>query len=161
MRVLTCGSGVGGGGALVLIAALLLAACGTARTDAPLLSERVYLAWVKRDCLAARQLVEQAPGARPEPAVYLQRVAAGAQEMQREFAAVRPPPRLRLVHRELVRIGAAQLALIETARERLERGEALRAAAELEARNRELVRRANAIAEQLGLAECVNDASAR
>ena len=161
MRVLTCGPGVARGGVLVLIAALMLAACGADRTDAPLLSERVYLAWVKRDCLAARQLVEQAASARPLPAVYLQRVAAGAQAMQRDFAALRPPARLRLVHRELARIGAAQLALIQTALERLERGEAPRAAAELEARNRELVRRANAIAEQLGLAECVNDASAR
>ena len=141
----------------MLVAAMLLGACAADQTDAPVLSERAYLAWVTRDCRAARQLVAHAGSAGAAPAIYLRRVAAGAQALQRDFAALRPPARLEVIHRELIAVGDAQLALIGAALERVERGEVPQAAVELEARNRELVRRANALAEDLGLAACVNE----
>ena len=156
-RPLRASAGAGRGRAVVVIAALLLGACGAGEVDRPALSERAYLAWVKRDCLAGRQIVARAAGARALPAVYLRRIADGAAEIQRDFVGVRPPVGLRTVHRRLVAVGDAQLALIRSALKRLERGDAASAAAELEARNRELVRRANAIAQRLGVAECVND----
>lgn len=141
----------------MLVAAMLLGACAADQTDAPVLSERAYLAWIMRDCRAAKQLVGHAASARAAPAIYLRRVAAGAQALQRDFAALRPPARLRVVHRELIAVGDAQLALIRAALERVERGEVPQAAVELEARNRDLVRRANALVEDLGLAACGNE----
>lgn len=141
----------------MLVAAMLLGACAADQTDAPVLPERAYLAWIMRDCRAAKQLVGHAASARAAPAIYLRRVAAGAQALQRDFAALRPPARLRVVHRELIAVGDAQLALIRAALERVERGEVPQAAVELEARNRDLVRRANALVEDLGLAACVNE----
>ena len=142
---------------LVLVVALMLVACGRDGGDRPLLSERAYLARVKRDCLTAKRIVKEAASQRAVPAVYLRRVADRAEGLHRAFATVRPPARLRRAHRELVSIGGAQLALIQAALQRLASGDASGAAAELALQNRTLVRRANGVARRLGLAQCVND----
>ena len=147
--------------AVVLVVALVLAACGGGSVGETLLSERAYLARVKRDCLTAKRIVKEAASQRAVPAVYLRRVADRAEELHRAFASVRPPARLRRAHRELVSVGDAQLALIRTALQRLASGDAPRAAAELAVQNRTLVRRANGVARRLGLAQCVNDPDMR
>ena len=142
----------------LLVAALALSSCGGGPgADARVLSEVEYLAVVKRGCLAAKRAAEQTGRESAVPAVYLQRAAEAAEAMQREFAKVRPPVRLVGVHRESLRLGGQQLELIRTAIGRLRRGEAPQTLAGLQARNRQLLRRANEIADELGVPECVND----
>ena len=121
-----------------------------------MLSEAEYLAVVKRGCVAARQVAERAVRTSAAPAGYLRRAAEAAESIQREFAKVRPPARFAAAHRESLRLGGKQLALIRTALARLRGGAAPDAIAALEARNRRLLQRSNEIADELGLPECVS-----
>lgn len=146
--------------AAMLAIAFALSSCGgTGRpvAEARALSESEYVAVVRRDCLAAKQAAEQAGRTSPVPAVYLQRAAEADESIQREFAKVRPPIRFLAAHRTSVRLGEEQLGLIRTAIARLQRGESLRTVAALQARNRRLQRRANEVADQLGVPECIGD----
>ena len=145
------------GVALLIATALALGACASDVPDTPALAERAYLTIVKRGCVAGRKLVDEAARGRPTTAVYLQRIRDGIQTGQRDFARLLAPPRLRRVHRELLRLNEARLAMIESALRILESGTGPQSAAEIVARDRELVRRGNAIAGRLGLDECVND----
>ncbi len=141
-----------------MVAALALSACGGSSTgEARVLSEVEYLALVKRNCVAARQVAERAVRTSAAPAGYLRRAAEAAESIHREFAKVRPPTRFAAAHREWLRLGGKQLALIRTALARLEGGAAPEAAADLEARNRRLLQRSNEIADELGLPACVSE----
>lgn len=149
------------------VAAMLATACaltscgGSGRpvADARALSEAEYLAVVRRDCLIAQRAAEQAGRTTAVPVVYLQRAAEAAESIQRDFAKLRPPIRFLAAHRTSVRLGEEQLALIRTAIVRLQRGESSRTVAALQARNRRLQRRANKVADQLGVPECIDDVS--
>ena len=125
--------------------------------DARALSEVEYLAVVERSCVAARQIAERVVGTSAAPAVYLRRAAEAAESIQRQFAKVRPPTRFAAAHRDSLRLGEQQLALIRTALARLQGGTAPEAVAGLEARNRRLLHRSNEIAGELGLPECVSE----
>ena len=114
------------------------------------------MAVVKRGCVAARQVAEQAVRTSAAPVGYLRRAAEAAESIQLEFAKVRPPTRFAAAHRESLRLGGKQLALIRTALARLHGGAAPEAVAALEARNRRLLQRSNEIADELGLPECVS-----
>ena len=141
----------------LLVAAFALSSCGGGSAgDARGLSEAGYLGAVKRGCVAARQIAERAVRANTVPVVYLRRAAEAAESIQPEFANVRPPARFAAAHREWLRLGAKQLALIRTALARLRGGAAPYAVAALEARNRRLLQRSNKIANELGLPECVS-----
>lgn len=140
----------------LLVAAVALSSCGGGPAgDARGLSETEYLAVAKRTCVAARQVAARAVRTSAVPAAYLRRAAQAAQSIQREFAKVRPPARFAAAHRESLRLGAQQLALIRTAHARLLGGAAPEALVALEARNRRLMQRASEIADELGLPECV------
>lgn len=142
-----------------LLAALAVSSCGgDPAADSRGLSEAGYLAVVKRDCLAAKRAAEQAAQTSAVPAVYLKRVAEAAEAIQRGAARVRPPTRFAATHRESARLGDEQLRLIRAAIGRLQSGEAPQAITELQVRNRRLQRRANEIADQLGIPECHSEA---
>jgi len=141
----------------VLVAALVLSSCGGQSGDARVLSEAGYLAVVKRSCLVAKRAAEPADRASVAPVVFLQRAAGAVESLQREFADVRPPARFAPVHRELLGLGEEQLGLIRAALARLQSGAAPEAVAALEARNQRLLERADELADELGLAECVNE----
>lgn len=141
----------------LLVAAVALSSCGGgSAADARGLSEAGYLGVVKRGCLAA-QVAERAALKSAAPVVYLRRAAEAAESIQREFANVRPPTQFAAAHREWLRLGEKQLALIRTALARLRGGAAPDAVAALEARNRRLLQRSNEIADELGLSECVSN----
>ena len=143
---------------VVLVAALAVSSCGgSSAGDARALSEAEYLAVVKRACVAARQVAERAVGTSAAPVVYLHRAAEAAEAIQHQFAKVRPPTRFAAAHRDSLRLGEKQLALIRTALARLQGGAAPEAVAGLEARNRRLLQRSNEIADELGLPECVSE----
>jgi hypothetical protein len=143
---------------VVLVAALAVSSCGgSSAGDARELSEAEYLVVVKRGCVAARQVAERAVGTSAAPVVYLHRVAEAAESIQRQFAKVRPPTRFVAAHRELLRLGEKQLALIRTALARLRGGATPEAVAGLEARNRRLLQHSNEIGDELGLPECVSE----
>jgi len=143
---------------VVLVAALAVSSCGgSSAGDARALSEAAYLAVVKRSCVAARQVAERAVGTSAAPVVYLHRAAEAAESIQHQFAKVRPPTRFAAAHRDSLRLGEKQLALIRTALARLQGGAAPEAVAGLEARNRRLLQRSNEIADELGLPECVSE----
>lgn len=140
-----------------MVAALAVSSCGgSSAGEARVLSEAEYLAVVKRGCVAARQIAEQAIRTSAGPAGYLRRAAEAADSIQREFAKVRPPARFAAAHRESLRLGGKQLALIRTALARLRTGAEPEAVAALEVRNRRLLQRSNEIADELGLPECVS-----
>lgn len=139
-------------GAAVLAGALALGSCGDGSTEEPVLSGTEYLESVRRSCLATKPAASNAV-----PAVQLRRSAEAASTLQRDFARLRPPPRYADAHREAARLGAAQERLIRAALRRLQRGDAIGAIADLNARNRRLLRRADRIAEGLGVRECVRD----
>lgn len=140
-----------------MVAAVALSSCaGSSAGEAPVLSEAEYLAVVKRNCVAAREVAERAVRTSAAPVVYLRRAAEAAESIQREFAKVRPPARFAAVHRESLRLGGKQLALIRTALARLHHGAPPYAVAALEARNRRLLQRSDEIADELGLPECVS-----
>ena len=139
-------------GAAALAGALALGSCGDGSTEEPVLSGTEYLESVRRSCLATKPAAPNAV-----PAVQLRRSAEAASTLQRDFARLRPPPRYADAHREAARLGAAQERLIRAALRQLQRGDATGAIAELNARNRRLLRRANRIAEGLGVRECVRD----
>ena len=142
---------------VVLVVAVAVSSCGGGSAgDARGLSEAEYLAVVKRNCVAARQVAERAVRTSAAPVVYLRRAAEAAESIQGEFARVRPPARFAAAHREWLRLGEKQLALIRTALARLRGGAAPSAVAALEARNRRLLQRSNEIADELGLPECVS-----
>lgn len=142
----------------MLVAALAVSSCGgSSAGDARVLSEAEYLVVVERGCVAARQVGERAVGASAAPAVYLHRAAEAAESIQRQFAKVRPPTRFAAAHRDSLRLGEKQLALIRTALARLQGGAAPEAVADLEARNRRLLQRSNEIADELGLPACVSE----
>ncbi len=142
----------------MLVAALALSSCGGSPVaDARVLSEVEYLAVVKRGCLAAKQAAEQAGRTSAVPAVYLQRAAEAAEAIEHEFAKVRPTARFAAVHRESLRLAEQQLELIGTAIGRLQSGEPAQALAGLQTRNRKLLERANEIADELGVPECVHE----
>lgn len=141
----------------VMVAALAVSSCGgSSPGEARLLSETGYLAVVKRGCVAARQMAQRAVRANTVPVVYLRRAAEAAESIQDAAARVRPPTRFAAAHRESLRLGGEQLALIRTALARLQGGAAPYAVAALEARNRRLLQRSNEIADELGLPECVS-----
>ncbi len=140
-----------------MVAALALSSCGGSSTgEARVLSEVEYLAAVKHNCVAARQVAERAVRTSAGPAGYLRRAAEAAESIHREFAKVRPPTRFAAAHRESLRLGGKQLALIRTALARLHHGAPPYAVAALEARNRRLLHRSDEIANELGLSECVS-----
>jgi hypothetical protein len=142
----------------VTVAALAVSSCGgNPAGEARGLSEAEYLAVVKHNCAAARHVAEQAVRTSATPAAYLRRTAEAAETIQLEFAKVRPPTRFAAAHRESLRLGGTQLALIRTALARLHGGAAHDAIAALEARNRRLLQRSNEIAAELGLPECVSE----
>jgi hypothetical protein len=142
----------------VLVATLAVSSCGgSSGGDARALSEAEYLAAVKRGCVAARQVAERVVGTSAAPVVYLRRAAEAAESSQRQFAKVRPPTRFAAAHRDSLRLGEQQLALIRTALARLQGGAAPEAVAGLEARNRRLLQRSNEIAYELRLPECVSE----
>lgn len=91
------------------------------------------------------------------PAVQLRRSAEAASTLRRDFARLRPPSRYADAHREAARLGAAQERMIRAALRQLQRGDATGVIADLNARNRRLLRRGNRIAEGLGVRECVRD----
>ncbi len=158
MRVLRPGCAARRARGALLVAALALSSCGgSPAADARVLSEVEYLAVVKRGCLAAKRAAEQARRASAVPAVYLQRAAEAAEAIEREFAKVRPPTRFAAAHRESLRLGKEQLELIRTAIGRLQSGEPPQALAALQTRNRKLLERANEIADEFGVPECVHD----
>lgn len=138
--------------AAALAAALALSSCGDGSTEEPVLLGTEYLESVRRSCLATKPAAPNAV-----PAVQLRRSAEAASMLQRDFARLRPPPRYADAHREAARLGAAQERLIHAALRRLQRGDATGSIADLNARNRRLLRRANRIAEALGVRECVRD----
>jgi len=143
---------------VVLFAALAVSSCGgSSAGDARALVEAEYLAVVKRSCVAARQVAERAVGTSAAPVVYLHRVAEAGESIQHRFAKVRPPTGFAAAHRDSLRLGEKQLALIRTALARLQGGAAPEAVAGLEARNRRLLQRSNEIADELGLPECVSE----
>lgn len=125
-----------------------------------MLSEAEYLAVVKRNCVAARQVAERAVRTSAAPAGYLRWAAEAVESIQREFAKVRPPIRFAAAHRESLRLGGKQLALIRMALARLHGGAPPYAVADLEAGNRRLLQRSNEIADELGLPECVSELAA-
>ena len=140
-----------------MVAALAVSSCGgSSAGEALVLSEAEYLAVVKRNCVAARQVAERALRTSAAPVGYLRRAAEAAESIQREFAKVRPPTRFTAAHREWLRLGSKQLALIRTVLARLHGGAPPYAVAALEARNRRLLQRSNEIADELGLPECVS-----
>jgi hypothetical protein len=140
-----------------MVAALAVSSCGgSSAGEARGLSEAEYLAVVKHNCVAARQVAEQAVRTSATPEGYLHRAAEAAATIQLEFANVRPPTRFAAAHRESLRLGGKQLVLIRTALARLHGGAAPNAIAALEARNRRLLQRSNEIADELGLPECVS-----
>ena len=139
-------------GAAVLAGALVLGSCGDASTEEPVLSETEYRESLRRSCLATKPAAPNAV-----PAVQLRRSAEAASALQRDFTRLRPPPRYADAHREAARLGAAQERLIRAASRQLQRGDTTGAIADLNARNRRLLRRANRIAEGLGVRECVRD----
>ena len=139
-----------------MVAALVVSSCGSSAGEARVLSEAEYLAVVKRGCVAARQFAEQAVRTSAAPEDYLRRAAEAAESIQRKFAKVRPPARFTAAHRESLRLGGKQLALIRTALDRLRRAAAPEAVAALEVRNRRLLQRSNEIADELGLPACVS-----
>jgi len=142
----------------MLFVALALSSCGgSSAASTRMLSEAEYLAVVKRGCVAARQVAERAVGTSAAPVVYLHRAAEAAESIQHQFAKVRPPTRFAAAHRDWLRLGEKQLALIRTALARLQGGAAPEAVAGLEARNRRLLQRSNEIADELGLPECVSE----
>jgi hypothetical protein len=142
----------------MLLVALALSSCGgSSAGEARALSEAEYLAVVKRGCVAARQVAERVVGTSAAPVVYLRQAAEAAESIQRQFAEVRPPTRFAAAHRDSLRLGEQQLALIRTAVARLQRGAAPEAVADLEARNRRLLQRSNEIADELGLPACVSE----
>ena len=142
----------------LLVAAVALSSCGGGSAgDARGLSEAGYLGVVKRGCLAARQVAERAVLTSAAPAAYLRRAAEAAESIQREFANVRPPTQFAAAHREWLRLGEKQLALIRTALDRLREGASPHTVAALEVRNRRLLQRSNEIADALGLPECVSE----
>jgi hypothetical protein len=141
-----------------MVAALAVSSCGgSSAGEARGLSETEYLAVVKHNCVAARHVAEQAVRTSATPAGYLRRAAEAAETIQLEFAKVRPPARFAATHRESLRLGGKQLALIRTALDRLRDGAAPDATAALEARNRRLLQRANEIADELGLPDCISN----
>ena len=141
----------------VMVAALAVSSCGgSSAGEARVLSEAEYMAVVKRGCVAARQVAERAVRTSAAPAGYLRRAAEAAESIQREFAEVRPPTRFAAAHREWLRLGEKQLALIRTGLDGLRGGVAPDAIAALEVRNRRLLQRSNEIADELGLPECVS-----
>ena len=141
----------------VMVAALAVSSCGgSSAGEARGLSEAEYLAVVKHNCVAARQVAEQAVWTSATPEGYLRRAAEAAETFQLEFGRVRPPARFAAAHRESLRLGGKQLALIRTALDRLRGGAAPDAAAALEVRNRRLLQRSDEIADELGLPECVS-----
>ncbi len=139
-------------GAAALAGALVLGSCGDASTEEPVLSETEYRESLRRSCLATKPAAPNAV-----PAVQLRRSAEAASMLQGDFARLRPPPRYADAHREAARLGAAQERLIRAALRQLQRGDAIGSVADLQARNRRLLRRANRIAEGLGVRECVRD----
>ena len=140
-----------------MVAALAVSSCGGGSAgEASELSEAEYLAVVKRGCVAAHQVAERAARTSVVAAGYLRRAAEAAEAIQLEFAKVRPPARYAAAHREWLRLGGKQLALIRTALARLHSGALPSAVAALEARNRRLLQRSNEIADELGLPECVS-----
>lgn len=158
MHMLRLGHGPRRAREALLVAAFALSSCGGGPgAGARVLSEDEYLDVAQRGCVAAKRAAEQARRTSAVPAVYLRRAAEAAQSIQREFAKVRPPTRFVTAHRQSVRVGEQQLALIRTAIAKLQRGEAPEALAALQRRNLRLLRRANALAEELGLPDCVND----
>jgi hypothetical protein len=140
-------------GAAALAGALALGSCGDGSTEEPVLSGTEYLESVRRSCLATKP----AAPTNAVPAVQLRRSAEAASTLQRDFARLRPPPRYADAHREAARLGAAQERMIRATLRQLQRGDATGAIADLNARNRRLLRRANRIAEGLGVRECVRD----
>ena len=141
---------------VVLVAALAFGSCGgSSAGDARVLSEAEYVTVVKRGCVAARQVAEQAVGTGAKPAVVLRRAAEAAESIQHEFAEVRAPARFAAAHREWLRLGKKQLALIRAALD-TSRGDAAPNIAGLEARNRRLLQRSDEIADELGLPACVS-----
>lgn len=141
----------------VTVAALALSSCGGSSTgEARVLSEAEYLAVVKRNCAAARQVAERAVRTNAAPAGYLRRAAEAAESIQGAFARLRPPARFAAAHGESLRLGATQLALIRMALASLHGAPPPYSVADLEARNRRLLQRSNEIADELGLPECVS-----
>lgn len=107
----------------VMVAAVAVSSCGgSSAGEARVLSETEYLAVVKRNCAAARQIAERALRTSAAPAGYLRRATEAAESIQREFAKVRPPTRFAAAHRESLRLGDKQLALIRTVLARLHGG---------------------------------------
>ena len=140
----------------VCVAGLLLSSCGGQAGSAHrALTESEYRTVVKRGCVAAKRAVEQASSAAPE--VYLRRAAEASDALQSDFAALRPPARFVALHRESLRLGEQQLAVIRASLERLHGGQPPAAFADLQARNRTLLQRGNELAEELGVPECVNE----
>ena len=141
----------------VLVAALALSSCGGQSSDARALSEAGYLAVVKRSCLAAKHAAGPADRASVAPVVFLRRAAEAAELIQRDFVDVRPPAQFAAAHRDMLRLGEEQFGLIRTALARLQSGAAPETVAALEARNQRLLERSDELADELGLAECVNE----
>lgn len=137
----------------MLGAALALSACGDVPSAEPRLPDVEYQSAVRRGCLATRQAAPTTAA----PAIQLRDAADAASALRRDFARLRPPARYANAHREAVRLGQAQERLIRAALHRTRRGDAAGALADLNTRNRRLLRRANRIAEALGVRECVRD----
>ena len=144
-----------------LIAALVVSSCGGASTgNARALSEADYLVVAKRVCLDARRAAKHAERTSAIPAVYLRRSAEAVASIQEEFRKVHPPARFAASHRESLHLGEQQIGLIRAALARLQSGTDDVGIVALEDRNRRLLRRSDELAQEIGLADCVDETTA-